>query len=588
MSIVREIGHFLKKNIKPNLHPSKEQKHLESIVLGSSLLKTIGDVLVKYYGKKSGKGINSGSGKILTQEGLNILESNIKNFSKKLPIKGSGKSLKHILKQSNSEKISAEDVFGKNWQEKSKELVRKIKELHKQKKGGNIFKNIGHAFTSASHSIEHGFSEIGKVSKEAYNKAKKARDAAIHELSQFAQGKTAFKPSKLANYLAASVGAVGAISAFVPGIDLISVPMASAAALGLKSASLALKTSGRGLTPSARKFAKKHPNKAREIIRLLDTGYKGGKLSKRTKNILKIVGASGLTGALGFLGWAMNRDTDIVIPQIDHTLPDDAWLGLGSKGEGFSDIIKFLKKHKKKALAILLGVAVVGTAIAGQALFKEKYGGIALNSSNGRAIIKHLLSNSGKKLDMGNVVLKGRKVVHFGEGIHLAGYGLKPSGGSLKPAGGALKLSKKVKTALKYAGALSIPLAIGFAKWYANNGNIDVDDWGSVSASEHLELYGDGLTWKFPNKYKKFVKKYPHKAKQIIKELDKNRGKPIRKTKRRKIGSKKEVYENLAEKTSGGLLKCHLCRNKRGKVVSIKQMENGKKRIQNLRGKKLK
>ncbi len=120
--------------------------------------------------------------------------------------------------------IHAKDIFGKNYKGHAEKLLQGIAS------GSGIF------------------SSIGKAVKKGYKHVKHARDKAFHKLKDFANGKTKFKPSQLANYAAAAIGAAGTASAFIPGVDLISVPAASAAALGLKSASLALKTSGRGLS----------------------------------------------------------------------------------------------------------------------------------------------------------------------------------------------------------------------------------------------------------------------------------------------------------------------------------------------------
>lgn len=624
MSIIKEIGHFLKNNIKPELSPHKDPKHLESIVLGSSLVKSIGDALVKYHGKKKKGGAMYGSGK---QEALEMIQKNIKKFSKGLPMKSGMGLSQNMIKKADLKKISAKDVFGEDWRVISRELVNKIKELHRQHEGGNIFKDIGHAFSSAGKKIkkgvEKGFEEVGKATKKVYKKAKQIRDDAVHELSEFAKGNTKLKPSALAGYIAGGLGIVAGIATLQP--ELIGV---SAAVIGGVSAvaggtATILKTSGRGLLkghpklpPLAKKFAQKHPDKAHEIVRILDMGHGGKGISKKGKNILKTVGVLGVTGALSFLGWAQNRNPNVIIPKIDHTIPDDAWLGMGERedeyeGEGWNDIKNFLKKHKKKAIAILTGAVVLGSAVAGQSLFKQKYGGIAPSSSQGARIIKHLLSGSDKKLEVGNILLSGKKVIKMGKGVHLSGYGLKPAGGALrpagsrkgyglKPAGGALKLSKKVKKALKIAGALAIPSAVLFAKYISGRTSVD-DDFGDISAEEHLLMFGQG--GKPPKKVSQFAKEYPDKAKIIIKELQKNPGKGYQakgygykasgvalagygKKRKKKIGSKKEVYEGMANRTSGGLLKCHLCVNKRGKVVSIKQMENGRKRMANLKRKR--
>jgi len=57
--------------------------------------------------------------------------------------------------------------------------------------------------------------------------------------------------------------------------------------------------------------------------------------------------------------------------------------------------------------------------------------------------------------------------------------------------------------------------------------------------------------------------------------------KPKEKSKACKRGSKEEVYNGLADKTSGGLCKGDLCVNDRGKIVSKKKHDLGK---QNFKG----
>jgi hypothetical protein len=49
-----------------------------------------------------------------------------------------------------------------------------------------------------------------------------------------------------------------------------------------------------------------------------------------------------------------------------------------------------------------------------------------------------------------------------------------------------------------------------------------------------------------------------------------------------KVGSKAQVYHGSAEKTAGGLKKADLVMNKRGHIVSRKQMAAGKKAYQRL------
>lgn len=51
----------------------------------------------------------------------------------------------------------------------------------------------------------------------------------------------------------------------------------------------------------------------------------------------------------------------------------------------------------------------------------------------------------------------------------------------------------------------------------------------------------------------------------------------------KKIGTKNDVFKGFAEKTSGGLMKGDLMINKRGKVVSKKKSEAGKKAFDNIK-----
>ncbi|MCP5019377.1 MAG: hypothetical protein GY938_29450 [Ketobacter sp.] len=197
-----------------------------------------------------------------------------------------------IIDKVKHKMVHAKDVFGKNFKQHGQALIGSLE-------GRGIL------------------SSIGKFAKKGYKAAKKGRDKAFHKLKDFANGKTKFKPSQLANYAAAAIGAAGTASAFIPGVDLISVPTATAVALGLKSASLALKTSGRGkgkglkvagqggslearggalihMPQSIKKYIKKHPQVARAIA---------GKASARKR--LKRGGEFTGTGAAGRFGAAM-------------------------------------------------------------------------------------------------------------------------------------------------------------------------------------------------------------------------------------------------------------------------------------------
>lgn len=362
---------------------------------------------------------------------------------------------------------------------------------------------------------------------------------------------------------------------------------------------------GRGVYSSALGFFNNNIDKAKRILKLVENNKKKP-MSKRTKNILKSVGAVGIAGSLAFLGWAQNTPTSHTFPKLDHTLPDDAWLGYGlnTSGDGLGEIKNFLIKNKTRAISVLLGLATIGSTVAGESLFRKKYGGIATTTSDGMRIIKHLLSGSDKKLEVGNIMLRGSDVVHIGSGVHLAGYGLSPAGDGLSPTGGALRpagngLNKVggsrrsiIKNALSVAGAAGVAGAISFANWYLGKTYYDDgvdDDWGAISSEQHNLLFGEGDDLEGA---RTFANVHPLIAKKIAKYLDKykTRGRGRKKTTRRgikprhkKIGNKVEVYGGGADRTSGGLRKSDLCLNKRGKVVSIKQMRNGINRMKHLR-----
>lgn len=185
-----------------------------------------------------------------------------------------------IINNHKHKLIGFKDVFGKGHTAHAKPFIDLISS------GGNIF------------------SAIGKAAKGAYSGLKHARDAAYHKLKQFANGKTKFKPSQLANYLAGAVGIAGTASAFIPGLDLISVPAAAAASLGLKSVGTVLKTSGRGkkgggakLPARIIKYVKSHPKEAKRVLALFKRKQKSG----GGKKINIALGTAGAIMLFGFL-----------------------------------------------------------------------------------------------------------------------------------------------------------------------------------------------------------------------------------------------------------------------------------------------
>jgi hypothetical protein len=321
-----------------------------------------------------------------------------------------------------------------------------------------------------------------------------------------------------------------------------------------------------------------------------------------------------------------------------------------SKGQGLSDIkrnmkpkahgnkkddmINFLKKHKKTALKILMGVSVALLS-SGAMAFKKKFGGISPVSKDGKAIIKYLLSGSDKKLDLGSIVLHGWNVLQSGKGmehkpnIHLAGHGKMEEGNDYvkdtehppinEPVGygkkkntmrftkgmtnfimknpdnawdiireinkkhkagemnGSGKVVRTVKNILSTIGILGLVGAYQFARYYYNlKQNSDVSE-----------------NRRFVNSVNFVIDKLDEDAGYtLLQAFRKLKGRGLKLAgdglnpvggKVKTFGNKQEVWKGLALKTRGGLTKKDLCINKKGKVVSRKQMILGQGRAKFLR-----
>ncbi len=195
------------------------EKPIEGLI-GASILTGIGSLLIHKDKKKKQSG--AGLKKVFDAN----FEKTIKKLLKHHQIGGAinKQKLKKIIKLHKNTPIHISDIFGDNWKKVGQRLMKTVKEH----KGGNIFK------------------DIGKAVKKGYKSATNIRNQAIKKLHQFAQGKTSFKPSTLLNIMSGVVGLTGMASAIIPGVDLISVPVASGLSLGLKSGAHLLKTSGRG------------------------------------------------------------------------------------------------------------------------------------------------------------------------------------------------------------------------------------------------------------------------------------------------------------------------------------------------------
>ena len=168
-------------------------------------------------------------------------------------------SLKEVLKQHGDKPVHIEEVFGDKWRDVSNQILDALKQ-HSGK--GMVGSGIG---------------------KTMLNKFKK-----------FLNGKTKFKPSTLLNVAAGVTSAITGASAFIPGLDFISVPAGSAASLALKGAATVLEQTGRGkivagdrclhkkcmqrgkgtslaggniyLPESVRNLIKKYPNIAKKVV----------------------------------------------------------------------------------------------------------------------------------------------------------------------------------------------------------------------------------------------------------------------------------------------------------------------------------
>jgi hypothetical protein len=217
-----------------------------SALIGGAILGGIGGLLMKSDNKKqSGKGYNR-----QTKSFDKFFETAVKTELQK----GSGvkqitkKQIKNLIDMNKNKQIHVSDIFGKDWKKKGKILIKAIEQHKRNQEGQGVF------------------DDIGKFAKKTYKKAKTARDKAIDKLKDFAAGKTKFKPSTLMDIAAGAVGIAGMASAFIPAVDIISVPAASALSLGLKSGAHLLKTSGRGMKGKGAKTYKNIGDEYKEMI----------------------------------------------------------------------------------------------------------------------------------------------------------------------------------------------------------------------------------------------------------------------------------------------------------------------------------
>lgn len=211
-------------------------------IVGGAIMAGLGAYLIhsdKKSKNKKGKGMY-GSGKKLEQALMKHIRDTLNKLPKhaqmgsglelsggRLPKKITNAHVKKFIQIHKDKAIDIKHIFGSQWKQKGQQLLKAIEKARAQH-GGNIFSDIGHA------------------AKKVYKGAKSIRDKAFHKVKQFVQGKTKYKPSMLLGHLSTAVGLLGTASGFVPGLDVISVPMTSAASFGLRVGSKALEATGRG------------------------------------------------------------------------------------------------------------------------------------------------------------------------------------------------------------------------------------------------------------------------------------------------------------------------------------------------------
>ena len=205
-------------------------------LIGGAILSGIGGLLIASDKKKKQKGKGKSP---FDKEFVKYF----KHIHKQIKQSGSGKGglsiakIKNIIKENENKEIHIKDILGEDWKQKSKKI---IQELNKQ--SGSGIKDL----------------------------AIKAKDAAKRKFKQFLAGKTKVKPSTLLDIAAGAVGIAGAASGLIAGVDIISVPAASAAALGLKSAAHLARMQGRGIDIPAKlkSFILAHKDLTKKIINM--------------------------------------------------------------------------------------------------------------------------------------------------------------------------------------------------------------------------------------------------------------------------------------------------------------------------------
>jgi hypothetical protein len=466
--------------------------------LGGAVLGGLGGLLL-HLDKKKGSGYQAGSGK-----SHDVFKAHsLKHLRQKL-----GKTKKHALefmeKHANTA-ISISDMFGTDWQSKGQKLIESLEKAKKNRPTQGDGINL----------------------KKTFNSAKR-------KMKQFVAGKTKLKPSQLVSYMSSAVGLAGTVSAFVPGVNILSVPTAAATTLGLKAVSNALKTSGRGIS---------------DLVDYSELGLEGfedpGKIGQAIAQLAKSAGPqlskSKLGLAIGVSGAAL-ATVYIAYKKIrKYIRKQKGGMKVPKK------VITYIKSNPamaKKMAKKLKG----GQCGRGFKTFARTSGLLTIGASVGAAgLYQYMRTNPAFTAKL---AAKGAKGIAE---AWLDGRGLaedinaKSAGPKAKPIGYwdyLLRTKDNVRDPEGYAQALAyqkenpsvgkgLKLAGGSTKKTKRKGN------GLVPTGGALLLSGEGLSV-------------------------------------RKVGSKRDVFLGFASRTAGGLHKSDLVKNKRGKIVSLKQQAAGR------------
>lgn len=223
-----------------------DTKPVEGII-GGAVLGAIGGVLI-HADKKKGKGM-AGSGTLIDKH----LLKHVKHVAR------TKARAKQLFDAHAHKPVHVRDVLGPNWKMLGRELISKIPQ-----RGTGL-------------------------------------KSALKDVKDFFSGKKKLKPSHILDALAGVVGIAGAASSLIPGVDLISVPAAGAASLGLKSAAHLARTSGRGIsdlidTSELGLEGMSDPARITDAVEALAQAA-GSELSKTRLGVLLGVSGAALAGA---------------------------------------------------------------------------------------------------------------------------------------------------------------------------------------------------------------------------------------------------------------------------------------------------